>query len=46
MSFKVANLTTDFNILLKAKEDTEEVIKLIDEYPKLKGLLNNSVNLD
>ena len=35
MSFKVANLTTDFNILLKAKEDTEEVIKLIDEYPKL-----------
>ena len=46
MSFKVANLTTDFNILLKAKEDTEEIIKLIDEYPKLKGLLNNSVNLD
>ena len=46
MSFKVANLTTDFNILLKAKEDTEEVIKLIDEYPKLKGLLNKSINLD
>ena len=46
MSFKVANLTEDFNILLKAKEDTEELIKIIDEYPKLKAIINNSINLD
>lgn len=46
MYFKVADFKTDYNILLKAKEDTEELIKRIDDYPVLTDLLNKSVNLD
>ncbi len=48
MSFKLADFRNDYNILLKAKEDTLDLIesKKIDEYPKLVKLLNDSSNLD
>ncbi len=47
MSFKIANLKEDFNILLKAREDTEELLKNdIKDYPELMKLLNDSKNLD
>ena len=46
MSFKVANIKEDFNILMKAKEDTEDLINNIDNYPILKQILNDSSNLD
>ena len=40
MSFKIANIKEDFNILMKAKEDTVEVLNNIDKYPLLTELLN------
>ena len=46
MNFKLANLKSDYNILLKAKEDSENILKNIKEYPKLNRILNNSTNLD
>lgn len=46
MSFKVANIKEDFNILMKAKEDTMEVVNNIDNYPVLSALLNDASNLD
>ena len=46
MSFKLADFKNDYNILLRAKEDTEELIDRIDEYPILKKILNISNNLD
>ena len=47
MSFNVADLKTDFNILLKAKEDTMDLLlNNIDKYPHLKNLLNESIYLD
>lgn len=46
MSFKVANLKEDFNILLKAKEDSLELLSSINNYPELKKLLDKSVSLD
>ena len=32
--------------LIKAKEDSKEVLNIIDDYPLLVNLLNNSINLD
>ena len=46
MSFKVANIKEDFNILMKAKEDTEELLKSIKDYPILEKLINDTSNLD
>jgi ATP-dependent DNA helicase RecG len=46
MNFKLADFKTDFNILMKAKEDSNDVLNKIDEYPCLLSLLNNSINLD
>lgn len=48
MNFTVADFKTDFNILLKAKEDTLELLELdkINKYPILLNLLNESINLD
>ena len=40
MSFRIANIKEDFNILMKAKEDTVEVLNNIDKYPLLNELLN------
>ena len=46
MNFKIANLTRDFDILLKAKEDSDNILKDIDKYPKLKKILEDSINKD
>ena len=48
MNFRLADFKTDYNILLKAREDTEELINTnkINEYKNLIDLLNKSVNLD
>ena len=46
MNFKIANLTKDYNILLNAKEDSNEILKKIDNYPLLKGVIKNSINKD
>ena len=40
------NLKEDFNILLKAKEDSLELLSSINNYPELKKLLDKSVSLD
>ena len=46
MNFKIANLTKDYNILLEAKNDSNEILKEIDNYPLLKGILKESINKD
>ena len=46
MNFKIANLTRDYDILLKAKEDSNTILKNIDNYPELKNILNNSLSKD
>ena len=47
MNFHVANFKTDFNILMKAKEDTEYLLdNNINDYQMLTNLLNESINLD
>ena len=48
MNFTVADFKTDFNILLKAKEDSNELLESgnINNYSNLVSLLNSSVNLD
>ena len=48
MNFKLADFKADYNILLKAKEDTEYLLdsKNINDYPNLIDLLDNSIKLD
>lgn len=48
MSFKLVDLKQDYNILLKAKDDTMELLetKKIKEYDELLNLLSKSINLD
>ena len=46
MSFKIANLTKDYEIVLKAKDDTNEVLDNIDNYPILKNILKENINMD
>ncbi len=48
MNFKLANFKTDFNILVKARDDSNQILQnnQIENYPKLVKLLNESVNLD
>ena len=47
MNFHVADFKTDFNILMKAKEDTESLLdNNINNYQMLTNLLNESINLD
>lgn len=48
MNFMLADFKTDFNILLKAKEDSLYLLESekINEYPNLIDLLNRSTNLD
>ena len=48
MNFRLADFKTDFNILMKAKEDTEYLLdnNRINDYTLLTKLLNDSVNLD
>ena len=46
MNFKIANLTRDFDILLKAKEDSNNILKNIGEYLELNKILEDSINKD
>lgn len=46
MNFKIANLTKDYNILLQAKEDSDIILKEIDNYIMLKDILKKSINQD
>ena len=46
MNFKIANLTRDFDILLQAKEDSNDILKNIDNYPELRKILDDSINKD
>ena len=46
MNFKIANLTRDFDILLKAKEDSDNILKDIDKYPELDKILRDTVRQD
>ena len=46
MSFKVANLTKDYELVLKTKDDTNEVLDNIDDYPILKNILKENINMD
>ena len=47
MSFNLADLRQDFDILIKAKEDSEELLKKNDsKYDYIKNVITNSNNLD
>ena len=46
MSFKIANLTKDYDLVLKAKDDTNEVLDNINNYPNLKIILKENINMD
>ena len=46
MTFKLSNLSKDYNILLKANEDSSEVLEKIDNYEILKNLLKENINMD
>ena len=46
MSFKLANIQKDYEILIKAKADSEEVLDNIDKYDVLKNMLKDSINMD
>ena len=47
MQFNLADLKRDFDILVKAKEDSEELLKKEDEkYFYIKDLVINASNLD
>ena len=43
MNFKIANIFKDNDILIKAKDDSEEILKNIDNYPFLKGIIKESI---
>ncbi|MBO5182988.1 MAG: ATP-dependent DNA helicase RecG [Bacilli bacterium] len=46
MSFKLANITKDYDILLNAKKDSDEVLDNIDNYEVLKNILKENINMD
>ena len=46
MSFKLANIQKDYELLIKAKADSEEVLDNIDKYDVLKNMLKDSINMD
>ena len=46
MSFKIANLTQDYDLLLKAKDDSNKILDNINEYPNLKNILKENINMD
>ena len=49
MNFKLADIKNDYNILLKAKEDSDLFIKKYlneEKYKHIKGALASSINLD
>ena len=46
MTFKIANLTKDYKMLMEAKKDSDKILQKIDEYPLLKSVLKKSINID
>ena len=46
MSFKLANIQKDYELLIKAKADSEKVLDNIDKYEVLKNMLKESINMD
>ena len=46
MSFKIANLTKDYDLVLKAKDDTNKILDNIDDYKLLKNILKENINMD
>ncbi|MBR2891510.1 MAG: ATP-dependent DNA helicase RecG, partial [Bacilli bacterium] len=42
MSFRLADIKKDYNILVKAKEDSEEILNNIENYPLLNNLLHDN----
>ena len=46
MSFKLANIQKDYELLIKAKADSEKVLDSIDKYEVLKNMLKESINMD
>lgn len=46
MSFKLANITKDYDLLLKAKDDSNKILDDIDSYEVLKNILKENINMD
>lgn len=46
MNFKLANLTKDYKMLIEAKNDSIEILNNINEYPLLKNILKETINMD
>lgn len=46
MTFKLANLTKDYKMLIDAKSDSLEILKDIDKYQTLKNILSETINMD
>lgn len=46
MSFKLANITKDYDLLLKAKDDSNKILDDIDNYEVLKNILKENINMD
>ena len=46
MTFKLANLTKDYKMLLEVKKDVSYILDNINDYDMLKGILKNSINMD
>ena len=46
MSFKIANLTKDYDLLLKAKDDSNKILDNINNYANLKNILKENINMD
>ena len=42
MSFRLADIKKDYNILIKAKEDANYILDNIDNYPYLNKLINDN----
>ena len=43
---ELANIQKDYELLIKAKADSEEVLDSIDKYEVLKNMLKESINMD
>lgn len=46
MTFKLANLTKDYKILLDAKDDSMNILNNIKDYKNLKNILKEIINID
>ena len=46
MSFKLANIGKDYELLMKAKDDSNKILDNINEYPNLKNILKENINMD